>query len=67
MKVWVVEEGENFEGGVVHAICSSRESARRIAGEIFADWNWNGKQQTNADHWICGCCWLSVIEHEVVD
>lgn len=65
MKVWVVED--DAEGDSVHAICSSRESARRIAGEIFAAWNPNGKEQVDADHWRNWLRRLSVIEHEVVD
>ena len=67
MKVWVVEEGADYEGRSVRAICSSRESARRIAGEMFAAWDPFGKTQVDADHWRNWLRRLSVNEHEVVD
>jgi hypothetical protein len=65
--VWIVEQGENREGGHIISIHASKESARRVALSTFEEWHWDDKCQVNPDMWAGGCDWLSVREHEVQD
>jgi hypothetical protein len=65
--VWIVEQGENYEGGRIISIHSSKESARRVAISTFEEWDWDDKCQVNPDMWAGGCDWLTITEHEVQD
>jgi len=44
MKVWVVEEGADYEGASVRAICSSRPLVKNFQVQIFSP------------DWICAWC-----------
>lgn len=65
--VWIVEEGENHEGGHIISIHSSKESARRAALATFEEWSWDDKHEVDSSFWQGGCDWLTITEHEVQD
>jgi hypothetical protein len=63
MQVWIVESGENYEGGSVVGIFADEQSARACALDYpcaFGKW-----RQHEENVWGAGCDWLTITPYEV--
>lgn len=59
-KVWIIETGEDYEGGSILGVFSSHETAITMIEGIVKD-GW--KQASEGENrWEKGCDWLSITE-----
>jgi hypothetical protein len=65
VKVWIVESGEQCEGGSVVGVYATETLARKAAVEVHAHFPGGWKPSTN-NSWANGCDYVSIEEHEVI-
>ena len=67
--VYIVFRGENYEGGRVEALFSSREEARLHAYHWVNDWPGRADRwtQEDADNWRSGCDYIEIQKERIFD
>jgi len=67
MKVYVVMQGENHEGGSVVAVFYLEKDAVKFATKFAKAMSFPMTKKKDRNVWTGGCDWLTILTYEVSD